>query len=702
MTSRDRNSINPGAGVPQSSLGTTLQRGGEELALEKISNRFTVHLADSSATTQWAGQIPAQHSATLPNAQLEEFVIDPAQRDRAMQEVRASEIVRFASHVYRLRDTPGSLVYLSDRVTVQFAPQVEGAAIAAIANAAGLHQLQPVAGLDNTFVFQLTAQARENPLKITNRLMARPEVLLAEPNIVVPAQPYYHPRDSLYSRQWYLHHNGGPGLAAGSHIAIEAAWDITRGKRSIVIAISDDSFDLNHPDFKGQGKVVAPRDLRDRDFQPLPSSREDNHGTACAGIAIAEENGNGIVGVAPGCAFMPIRTTGFLDDASVEDIFDWAIQKGADVISCSWGPSVVYFPLSLRQKAALTRAATQGRNGKGCVIVFAAGNANRPIDGTINERDWPNNHLRGLTQWLSGFAVHPDVVTVSACTSLNQKAAYSNWGIGLSVCAPSNNAPPGTWLPEIGQVETPPQIRNALAGQGVFTTDRLGASGYNPIGDFTGDFGGTSSACPIVAGVAALVLSVNSDLTAAQVKRILQQSTDKIVDPDPDPQLGLRHGTYNANGYSQWFGYGKVNALKAVKLAQSFQTQPPAPTVRKIQGQNNTARAIPDDTPQGTNSAISITATGTVQDIQVNLRIDHSFLGDLEISLIAPNGQVMLLQGRTLGRLTRLQKTYTLQTTPILRKALKQSAQGAWRLKVVDRVPLDTGTLRSWQLTLTL
>ncbi|MFM7372717.1 MAG: S8 family serine peptidase, partial [Sphaerospermopsis kisseleviana] len=196
----------------------------------------------------------------------------------------------------------------------------------------------------------------------------------------------------------------------------------------------------------------------------------------------------------------------------------------------------VYFPLSLRQKAAITRAATQGRNGKGCVIVFAAGNANRPIDGTINEQNWPKNILQGKTAWLSGFAVHPDVIAVSASTSLNKKAAYSNWGENISVCAPSNNAPPGMWFQETGFVYTQPTINTSLLGLGMFTTDQLGAAGYNP-GNFTNNFGGTSSATPVVAGIAALILSVNPDLTAQQVNRILQETTDKIVDPEPDPQL---------------------------------------------------------------------------------------------------------------------------------------------------------------------
>ena len=68
----------------------------------------------------------------------------------------------------------------------------------------------------------------------------------------------------------------------------------------------------------------------------------------------------------------------------------------------------------------------------------------------------------------------------------------------------------------------------------------------------------TSSATPLVAGVAALVLSANQNLSAADVKKILQETADKIVDSDPDIILGKNRGKYNKNGRCEWFGFGKV------------------------------------------------------------------------------------------------------------------------------------------------
>lgn len=682
--------------MPESSVGRILQRGGEELLLAKVSDRFTVKMADPAALSHLIQPLPAEISATPAPGALTEIVVAPAQRDQVMQTVRTANEVDFASHVYQLETDSASRVYLMEQLTIQFAPQVSADAIAQITQPYGIEQIKPVEGLPNTFVFQTTTAATENPLKISNRLMQHPEVLLAEPNIAIRSQSLYRPKDPIYPKQWHLHHTGGSSLAPNSHVFAESAWDMTRGIRSVVVAIMDDSVDVNHPDFQGVGKIVAPRDFNDNDFLPLPGLPDDNHGTACAGVAVAEENGVGAVGVAPGCALMPLRTSGYLDDEAIEELFGWAMTKGAAVISCSWGAAAVNFPLSLRQRNALTRAAAEGRNGKGCVILFAAGNANRPINGTLNERGWVDNVIQGATRWLNGFAVHPDVIAVSASTSFNRKAAYSNWGAEISVCAPSNNAPPGIGLQEVGYVYTPPEVRTDLAGLGVVTTDRVGASGYSAT-NFADDFGGTSSACPLVAGVAALVLSANPELTAAEVRQVLQQTADKIVDLNPDPQFGFRKGTYENGGRSDWFGYGKVNAFKAVQAAQQRQAPALAPS-RQMQFQTMTSVAIPDNNPTGVTSIIQVAEAAVIRRIEAIVEVEHSFLGDLEIYLISPTNQSFLLQGRTLGRRTAYRGIYSLRTTPLLKRLLGQSTQGRWQLKVTDNAPGDTGTLKSWQL----
>ena len=145
---------------------------------------------------------------------------------------------------------------------------------------------------------------------------------------------------------------------------------------------------------------------------------QDYHGTPCAGVAIAEENGEGVVGIAPGCAFMPIRFPLSADDDLLWEIFDY-IGKRADVISCSWGPPPVYAPLSQLLQDKFHQLATNGGpRKKGCVIVFAAGNYNAPLNSLRNRGFQWRHPVHGIQNTLgpitNGNAIHPDVITVSA------------------------------------------------------------------------------------------------------------------------------------------------------------------------------------------------------------------------------------------------------------------------------------------------
>ncbi|MGC1308783.1 MAG: S8 family serine peptidase [Phormidesmis sp.] len=690
-------------GVLPGQEGTILQRGGEELRLRKVRNRLTLCLSDLNALAPLSDYWQPQQARNITPQAIDqspviiEWQLSAQRLEDALAQLRDFPAVLYASHVYELDLSPGTYVYLGNQLTVQFADGVAIAQIEDIANAIGISRTHALTDSGNTHCFIVGPTARQNPLKIANQLARHLDVLLAEPNIIMAAAPLYRPTDTRYPEQWHLSHRGSStDLAPDAHVFAEKAWDITRGSRSVVIAITDDSFDLAHPDLQGSGKIVAPRDLKNKDGLPTPTAEYENHGTAVAGVALAEETGEGIVGIAPGCSFMPIQTTGFLDDTSIEQMFDWAINQGADVISCSWAPAAVYFPLSRRISQAINRAATKGRNGRGCVILFSAGNANRPVDGQVDESGWPRNLLKGTTTWLSGFAIHPDVITVSACTSLNRKSAYSNWGRHISVAAPSNNAPPNMAL-SAGVFDTGPPIRSALAGRSILTSDRTGAQGYS-LTDYTG-FGGTSSACPLVAGIVGLMLSVNPDLSASEVKKLLQLTTDKIIDTSPDPQLGLSYGTYDSKGHAFWFGHGKVNAYKAVKAAQKSALSDR--TLHKtLTAGNDVALAIPDNDRRGIFSAVPIRENGSLQDIKVYIQAEHEFLSDLSFTLIAPTGQTVLLQGRTLGRQTRLQRTYSLVSTPALRRLLNSEVNGRWQLQVIDHVPEHVGQLKRWKLVL--
>lgn len=539
-------------------LGTYFWRGGKRIELDKEEEFFTAILRDESELNRIRA-LPGVREVKPVQHGVFKVKVDAAQRDAAMQQWRARNIGGICHHAYRPRNASNTRYYLTDRLVVKFRDDIEAKAIESVLADVQARILREYPGSKNTYLLEVTNDAGMNPIKLANTLASRDDVVYAEPNLINRYQTSYTPSDTHFKQQWHLKAWDGAELVKEASVEAPAAWDLTRGSRDVVVAVVDDGFDLGHPDFTGDGKVVHPKDYVDGDSNPFPErSENDYHGTPCAGVAIAEENGVGVVGVAPKCAFMPVRFPLRADDNALWDIFDY-VGARADVISCSWGPPPVNAPLSQLLADKFTQLATTGgRRKKGVVIVFAAGNNNAPLNDPHNESfTWYHPDYGEVTTdgpIVNGEAIHPHVIAVAASTSQNRKAAYSNWGDEVAVCAPSDNFHPidqNAWVP----------------GRGIWTTDNEQFGfGFTDNSRYTGRFGGTSSATPLVAGVAALVISMNPELTAKEVRNILEETADKIVDEEPDVVLGNRFGTYE-DGHSKWFGYGKVNAATAVEHA---------------------------------------------------------------------------------------------------------------------------------------
>jgi subtilisin family serine protease len=541
--------------------GAYLWRGGRKIEVEKETDRFTV-IPSSANQLERLRSAPGVHAIKGVTNQVFKVETSPAERDSSMAALRSETFNAVVHHAYRPKGSDGTMYYLTDKIIVHFDQKTTSAQINSLLDKYALKVLKEYEGEKNTLLLQVTASSGANPIKVANLLAEEKIVKSAEPNMVNRYVSAFIPSDGYFNRQWHLQSKKGPQLEAEASVNAPAAWDITRGVRSIVVAVVDDGFDLSHPDFHGSHKIVAPKDYVDGDANPFPeAASHDYHGTPCAGVAIAESNGRGVVGIAHGCAFMPVRFPLSADDDLLIEIFE-ETASNADVISCSWGPPPVFAPLSTAVFNMIKRlAATGGPRGKGCVICFAAANFNAPINDPINTggcvwQDYGTGTQRRTTgPILNGFAAHPNVIAVAASTSLNRHAAYSNWGKEVSVCAPSNNV-------------HPLDSQAYVPGRGIWTTDNEAfGEGLSAHSRYTGQFGGTSSATPLVAGVAALVLSSNPDLSAAEVKGILQSTADKIVDEGPDVVLGTNQGKYDNHGRCNWFGFGKVNAAKAVNEA---------------------------------------------------------------------------------------------------------------------------------------
>jgi subtilisin family serine protease len=543
--------------------GDFLWRGGRRIRLEKEREFITFMLAgpeELEAVSAIEGVVEVEPVVD----RVFKARVRQGRRDEVMEEVRADERHIVTHHAYHPEDDAATRYYLTDQINAKFKEGVPTARIDAIVHGVKLRVLRHYPGQSGTtLLLQVTDDTGMNPIKAANLLAEMEEVEYAEPNLINRYLTSHTPSDPLFQQQWHLRSWDGPQVVSDADVSAEAAWDITRGERSVVVAIIDDGFDLSHPDFTGVGKVVYPKDYVDGDSNPFPETAAgDYHGTPVAGVAIAEENGVGTVGIAPGCAFLPVRFPLTASDDLLWEIFDF-VARHADVVSCSWGPPPVFAPLSqLMHDKFQELSVSGGPRKKGCLIFFAAGNYNAPLDDPSNTGfAWrhPKQGLLNTTgRILSGEAAHPQTVAVSASTSQNRKAAYSSWGAEVTLCAPSNNFHP----------LNPQQF---VPGLGITTTDNeQHGQGFTPNSRYTARFGGTSSATPLAAGVAALVISANPQLTAVQVRQILQDTADKIEDSQPDIVLGHTKGTYDQNGHSEWFGHGRVNAAAAVQRAMDM------------------------------------------------------------------------------------------------------------------------------------
>ncbi len=533
---------------------TTIKYGGQNLTLRKSENTVAVKAAPGmgpqlAATLSAMSEVPTLEALSGFNV----IHVEGSRKevDEKLDMLRASPAVSVGSHVYFTSDDQAPFVP-TGQVYVVFK---EDAPLASCQELLDRYRLSIAEALgERKLIAQVTPHS-PNPVKVAEALQQSDLVDVAEPDLATPGNltTFLLPQDQLLNHQWHLRNQGfhrgtSFGFKAGADARVIAAWQESSslGSPAVVVAVIDDGFDLTHPDLNGAGKVIAPFDFKRNTINPEPEFSAsypfwnptrgvwegDWHGTACAGVAIGNANGLGIVGAAPGCRLMPVRWGNELSDAQVVRWFDYVKTRGAWVVSCSWGARARHYVLSHRMRDAITRCAREGRGGLGCVVCFAVGNENRDINaphaGSVN-----------------GFAIHPEVIAVAATTSRDERSDYSNFGKEIAVCAPSSGA--GGWGIATADVS------------GVFT--RMGIqveAGYGT-GPWTEDFGGTSSACPLVAGICALLLSIRPTLRADQIKDIIQRTARKI-----GPS-----GAYR-NGRSDRFGYGCVDAASAVRYVMNL------------------------------------------------------------------------------------------------------------------------------------
>jgi subtilisin family serine protease len=378
----------------------------------------------------------------------------------------------------------------------------------------------------------------EELLEIANTWTALDEVLFATPNFV--SQYWRLAAPKIPGVQWHLKNNGGNGATKGEDVDAPGAWKVTSGKSSVVVAVLDDGVDIDHPNLKthvwrnpdkkapdrnGRDFFVPPEDPGHNDPRPklfrFPFDQmtgNDIHGTPCAGV-IAAAGLKTAVGVAPACRILAVKVFHADDLASDERVANairYAAQHAA-ILSCSWSGG---FSSDIEQ--ALADITEDGRDGRGTIAFFAAGNEfGSPVGYPARD---------------------PNAIAVGASTDRAELADYSNIGKEIAFVAPSSGGVRGIFTTDVSFPNRGFNTGTGPAG---------GADGLN-----TNDFGGTSSATPLAAGVAALILSVRPELKWTQVREVMAQSCEKIG------------SGYGPDGHSVKFGFGRIDAARAVAAAK--------------------------------------------------------------------------------------------------------------------------------------
>ena len=582
----------------------------------------------------------------------------PSARGAIRTTLKSEKDVQFAGHVLIDPQSKKPVLY-TENLFIKFDDDLAESTCRKSIKASGLMIKRVLEYARNTFFVEAPEGTGQEVFTIAESLLKKKGVELCHPELVRQME-----WRTAFPQQWHLKKTTIDGTSYDAHASVEAAWALSEGE-NITIAIIDDGVDLDHEEFLGSGKLLAPRDVTRASDDPRPGTG-DNHGTACAGVAVG--NGfHGASGVAPKARLMAIRYASPLGSQAEADAFIWAAQHGADVISCSWGPedgawwdpldplhhTVVPLPDSTR--LAIDWAVTNGRNGKGCVITWAAGNGNESVDN-------------------DGYASYDKVIAVAACHAKGKKSAYSDFGKAIWCAFPSNDT--------------------LLSIPGIWTTDRSGPDGYNPgqvsrgdaAGNYVNDFGGTSSACPGVAGVAALVLARNPSLRWDEVKDLLKRSCDQI---DPTG------GKYDTNGRSLLYGYGRLNARRAVELA--------APAIPIPTSVHASSGIVPIRDLQTARLSVQVADTTLLTAVKIGVDIEHTYIGDLVIKVVPPTStgvSSVLLHNRIGGGTINLHTTYDVTTTPDLLPLIGKNPKGQWSLTVQDKEKLDTGRILQFSVTL--
>lgn len=355
-------------------------------------------------------------------------------------------------------------------------------------------------------IFQVKFQNKSQVDQFIKDLEANNEIEYAEKAPYLPIS--YTPDDygSTAGNNWHL-----------TVIHAEQAWDISHGSAAIKVAVIDNAIDINHPDIAP--KVIEAIDLGDNDSDPTPPSTSTiwSHGTHTSGLAVAAtDNTTGISSIGFDCSLIAIKAGADADGgqgvSAMYEGITWAADHDANILSMSFGGPSYFQTMQMIVDYAYN---------KGCVLVAAAGNNG---DGAED----PNN-----VNYVGYPAACNHVIAVGATNGNDVAASFSEYGDWINVMAPGGYENDGGFI-------------DIIQNNSVYST--FANNSY-------GKMQGTSMSCPITAGLCALMLSVDTNLTPDRLTELLMASCDNIE--------SLQDVAHQGN-----VGAGRINAFSAVQMVQ--------------------------------------------------------------------------------------------------------------------------------------
>ena len=509
---------------------------------------------------------------------------------------------------------------------------------------------EPVTVLRGSYIW--TFEDAGTAVEALTMSLEKGEIESFSPLIEKVFSPKFEPNDPYFDDQWHLYNSGQTSGVAGEDANVMGVWDSFNGS-GVVISVIDDGVEHSHPDLSDNYVSVHSYDWCGDDSDPNPNS-SDGHGTAVAGVAAGTGNNSiGVTGAAFGASIAGHRliACGFSDSTGADALSYH--NGGIDIYSNSWGPfdsgNILDGPGPITI-AAIEDSIYNGRSGLGNIYTWAAGNG---LDADDNSN-------------YDGYSNSRYSIAVAAITHYGEQSWYSEPGANILVTAHSNGGSPSY--------------------EGITTTDITGTGGYDG-GDVTHDFGGTSSATPLVSGVIALVLEANPDLTWRDVQNILVHSSRKNDAND---------SSWNVNGaghdVSHKFGFGAVDAGAAVSLALNWSSS--GVETNASFGPYTPNLDIDNGPSTWTEFNLSVPVDLRLESVDIFVDITHDARGELDIVLQSPSGhESWLAEEHTDNNADYSNWRFgTVQHWD-------ESSQGDWTLKVRDSVSgSNSGTVDSWEV----